>query len=80
MPPSPYRKRSFRERMLDPHNRRSTNIVDLSGPNLDVPVHLMPYPDSLWYDPFRLPPGKADHDFALAQAAVNRRKPRREDY
>jgi hypothetical protein len=69
--------------MLEPQNRRSANIVDLSGPNLEVPVHLRQYPDNLWYDPFSLPPGKAEHDFALAQAALipaKRRKSKREDY
>jgi len=72
---------SFRQRLLDPHNRRSTNIIDISGPNLNVPVPLRPYPDSLWYDPFKLAPGQAGHDLERAQiAAGKRRRPKAEDY
>lgn len=87
MPVQPRLKKSFRDRMLEPQHRRSTHIEDLSGPNIESPVPLVGYPDSLWYDPFDLPPGKAEHDFLTAQAAVipqpsqvdplvRRRKPR----
>lgn len=63
------RKKTFRERMLDPANRRSKNIIDLSGPNLEVPVKLRPSPDDVWYDPLKLAPGKAAHDRMRAEQA-----------
>ena len=70
MPQTP--KKTFRERMLDPRNRRSSNVVDLRQPNqqpIPLPTDLS-QPLPLPVDPTRIPPEVAQDMLNQALSAI----------